>query len=493
MISVILRAQVALCLLVGASISAAVPLDDSPLGMTCYFYSAAARLEWQRKGGDWVDRSAMVYGSDHYSTNSIRRVSGQQEVKWDATELVREQLREGSQAAGIFLRAEKNDSGGIVNFFTREHPDPSVRPRLVLEWSNGSVVTLMPQADTYFSCPNHRSYGSEPILKAGGGHHAVLLFPLANPKSQTLKSATLILVSDKQFGKGALVALFRPSLPSSVSAPSEQGIAASFGQDRNIRSHPDVIYSADFESGFKSDLWKGFDKARRLDLTAADAGNRFEPLQGRALSVTIAKGFNSGLNAHLRFQDLADEPDEAYFRYYLRFGESWNPTVDGGKMPGFSGTYGRGGWGMRKSDGKNGWSARGAFFRQAGAQGAAGNLRGLGSYLYHANMGGTSGDTLGWSLGPSGFLEKNRWYSVEQHVRLNTPGKSDGVLRAWIDGQLVFERSNIRYRDTSDLKVESVWFNIYHGGVQPAPADMTLFIDNLVIARKYIGPMNRAK
>lgn len=26
-------------------------------------------------------------------------------------------------------------------------------------------------------------------------------------------------------------------------------------------------------------------------------------------------------------------------RYYLRFGDNWKPVVDGGKLPGFAGTY----------------------------------------------------------------------------------------------------------------------------------------------------------
>jgi len=31
--------------------------------------------------------------------------------------------------------------------------------------------------------------------------------------------------------------------------------------------------------------------------------------------------------------------------------------------------------------------------------------------------------------------------------------------------------------------------NVYYGCTAPAPTDLHLFIDNVVIARKYIGPM----
>lgn len=31
--------------------------------------------------------------------------------------------------------------------------------------------------------------------------------------------------------------------------------------------------------------------------------------------------------------------------------------------------------------------------------------------------------------------------------------------------------------------------NVYHGGMALSPSDQHLFIDNVVVARKYIGPM----
>jgi hypothetical protein len=61
-------------------------------------------------------------------------------------------------------------------------------------------------------------------------------------------------------------------------------------------------------------------------------------------------------------------------------------------------------------------------------------------------------------------------------------------LRVWIDGALAFSKKDIRFRDSAALKVESVWLNVYHGGVEKADRDLTLYIDNLVIARRYIGP-----
>jgi hypothetical protein len=198
---------------------------------------------------------------------------------------------------------------------------------------------------------------------------------------------------------------------------------------------------------------------------------------------------NLGLDLRYDFRKKGgSEPDEAYFRYYLRFANDWNPDLDGGKLPGFAGTYGRAGWGMRKSTGTDGWSMRGGFFVRPSGANPYRNHTSIGTYAYHADTSEPSGEPWRWPFGRLGALENNRWYSIEQHFKVNTPGKRDGVLRAWVDGRLVFERKGIRVRDVPELKVEGVWFNVYHGGIAPSPRDMHLYIDNVVIAKRYIGP-----
>ncbi len=74
-------------------------------------------------------------------------------------------------------------------------------------------------------------------------------------------------------------------------------------------------------------------------------------------------------------------------------------------------------------------------------------------------------------------------------MRLNVPGEKNGVLRAWIDGRLAFEKTDIRFRLTDKLKIEQIWMNWYHGGKLPSPHDQHIYIDNVVVAKQYIGPM----
>src|SRR5262249_50082232 len=176
---------------------------------------------------------------------------------------------------------------------------------------------------------------------------------------------------------------------------------------------------------------------------------------------------------------------EIYFRYYLKLDPDWKKASDGGKMPGISATYGKAGWGGRKVNGADGWSARG-HFRKPGSDATE-----IGYYCYHAHMQGQYGDVF--TFNPP--LQYDRWYCIEMHCKLNTPskegepGQKDGTLKAWIDGKPAFERTDLRFRDVARLKIESIWVNVYHGGTSLAPEDLHLYLDNLVIASKPLGPV----
>ena len=80
-----------------------------------------------------------------------------------------------------------------------------------------------------------------------------------------------------------------------------------------------------------------------------------------------------------------------------------------------------------------------------------------------------------------------------RHARMNTPGKNDGILRAWVDGKLAFEKTDVRMRDVDTLKIETVWINLYHGGTWAAATEDHLYIDDVVISRKYIGPVEESQ
>ncbi len=259
--------------------------------------------------------------------------------------------------------------------------------------------------------------------------------------------------------------------------------AASAGAAGLRRS--DVYFTCGFESDTWYEAWGLRRQPERADTVAADPARKFEPLRGKALRIKVDRGGHYGMSLQFHFRKrTGSEPEEVYFRYYLRFADDWDPAR-GGKLPGIAGTYGRAGWGGRRVNGRNGWSARGLF------RGQEGGKTPIGFYCYHADMKGRYGSEWLWDRAGLGHLENNRWYCIEQYAKMNRPGKNDGILRGWVDGRLAFAKSDVRMRDVASLKIETVWLNVYLGGSWTARSEHHLYIDNVVIARKHIGPAPR--
>ena len=203
-----------------------------------------------------------------------------------------------------------------------------------------------------------------------------------------------------------------------------------------------------------------------------------------SLRLSIRGDTHYGGSLSFRFAQAGmPEPEELYGRYYLRFGANWDPG-SGGKLPGPSGTYGRAGWGGRKVDGTDGWSARMGFKTSRVREGETQVY----FYTYHADMTGQYGSNFLWDIQNRGSLERERWYCIETYVKMNTPGGNDGVLRGWVDGELAMEKTDLRFRDVPGLKVERFWMNVYYGGTWSAPKDMDVYFDNVALSSAPIGP-----
>jgi hypothetical protein len=70
-------------------------------------------------------------------------------------------------------------------------------------------------------------------------------------------------------------------------------------------------------------------------------------------------------------------------------------------------------------------------------------------------------------------LPRGRWVSFAEEIKLNTPGKNDGVLRIWVDGELELEAENLSFRQNKSLKFTGVWADTHFvepGTVAWAPA-----------------------
>jgi hypothetical protein len=417
--------------------------------------------------------------------------NGERKFEWDVTGLLNNSPGTVGGPMTLVLRGIGEGDSGRISFHSREGQVGTVRPRLEIQLRSGSKKVLLAAADTFLDCTTNRSLGDRPNFSVGRGNVGLLGFNLGDLSPSDVKRAVLRLTTtNRQYG-AVEIGIYRLELPIvGLRTRPALGLAARYPQDRALGTDPGVLLFVDHETEAWRKVWqqhKGTFETVQLQARGNDAKSL-----GRVLQVTIPTGGVTGANLRYFFRKHAGgEPLELYARYYLRFDSSWNSRVEGGKLPGFAGTYNRAGWGGRQSDGTNGWSARGYFQRQPEPENPLHGFVSLGTNLAHADNKDQWGDTLMWSRNALGILERNRWYCIEQYVRMNDVGRANGVLRTWIDGEQAFEKTDITYRTVDTLKIEEFWLNVYHGGTRPTVSDQRLYIDNIVIAREYIGPMVR--
>lgn len=294
--------------------------------------------------------------------------------------------------------------------------------------------------------------------------------------------------SDEEKDRDADTATDGDAETGSSTVPDAESDVAQLPDDSHLDGRDDVVH----REGFEEDDWYAAWGLREAPQNTEIIRDGTSLTGDGHLRIRVVGGEHYGSSFGYDFADLGmDEPDEVYFRYALRLGPTWT-TQDGGggKLPGFGGTYGVAGWGGRPSHGTDGWSARGLFWQPDEGR-TEGDTR-IGYYCYHAEMTGTYGENWFWSggeIGADGVIERDRWYQVETYVKLNTPEQNNGILKAWVDGYPVYEKTDILFRDVDTLHVERVWFDLYYGGTWTAPADMYIDFDAAVIAWDYIGPI----
>lgn len=460
-----------------------IRIYDGPGGATCEFFDVALGLPWLSQGGDWIDATSAPRGTQAYGVVEVPPVAKPAPIEYDVTAM----LRDAAKAGGFVGFAISGAGGGETVLATRENKDPSLRPELVLEFASQSPIRLPPRADTFTDCTSNSSLGRQEIMRASGRQLAILDFDVATVPLERLAKARLVLHPTGLYGAAGRLALYRLGGRASEGRPPvKEGLAARGGENALERQR-DVLFVERFEQTGWSKHWSILSVRSGAERVPRPGGGA---AAGHALKVTIKTGVNLGLDLRYRFKDkLGSEPEEAYLRYYVFFPDVWVTPVDGGKLPGLAGTYGRAGWGGRTPDGYNGWNMRMLFRKQAPADHPMHDRVAVGTEATLPKVPDMRNEGyFVWPTAMGGVLEKNRWYCIEQYVKLNTPGRNDGVFRGWADGRLAFERTDLVYRNTHELKIEEAWMNVYHGGQQPTPQDISMYIDDVVIARQYVGP-----
>jgi len=113
-------------------------------------------------------------------------------------------------------------------------------------------------------------------------------------------------------------------------------------------------------------------------------------------------------------------------------------------------------------------------------------------YVYHVDQPTIYGEDFKWDDTPNGWaeLDSGVWYNFQHRIVMNTPGQNDGIIQAWLDGEMVLDAQNIRFRDTSTFKIDTLYFSTFFGGsseIWEAAKDEQAYYDDFVISTTPIG------
>jgi hypothetical protein len=247
---------------------------------------------------------------------------------------------------------------------------------------------------------------------------------------------------------------------------------AAFGAGASANtSSDDLLLQEDFESGDYEQNYTGAWRQGEYDGTTSQIAKD----GSSCLEVNIPAGNHYGMDAKYDPADAGDvdsPPQQLYQSYWVRFSESFHDAQDPrGKLPGIAMTETGAGYGS-KFDGVS-WSARGGFdWNDGGVQ--------LRYYIYNLDTDGQYGHQY---FGP--VVAPGEWHHIEQEAVLNTTSggsaNADGELRMWVNGQLAIDKLGVRFT-TEPERGCNAWFDIYHGGSDPASTDISLFFDDWKVA-----------
>ena len=220
--------------------------------------------------------------------------------------------------------------------------------------------------------------------------------------------------------------------------------------------------------------------------------------QGDGAVSRINTGAHWGSTGHWNTSSVGPEPEEMWMRYWIRFPVGFRvDSPDRGKLPGFAGLYSGNCRGGRPSTSSAPcWSARMSFQPVYAGDGLPTipydpdkvTRVGWYAYLLSSSGAGQDGQNLAWDPNLS-TLQHGRWYCIEGRVKMNSLGQSNGVLEGYVDGARAYQRANLTFRRSSEsqLKVRSLWFDVYYGGDGTSPTNNSILFDSLATGPERIG------
>lgn len=154
--------------------------------------------------------------------------------------------------------------------------------------------------------------------------------------------------------------------------------------------------------------------------------------------------------------------DAIVLSYAVRFDPEFD-FVRGGKLPGLYGGIPKSGGHI--PNGSDGFSTRAVWLENG--KGA------IYAYL-PTSLGMTKeGQKIGSLIGKGDWqFPVGKWMVVSHLVKLNEPDVDDGRITIWIDGVLVHDECELRFRDVPTLKINGIFFSTFFGGNDPSWATL---------------------
>jgi hypothetical protein len=281
------------------------------------------------------------------------------------------------------------------------------------------------------------------------------------------------------------------------------GIAARHPGDKGISNDPKVIFADDFESYQQSsDIDKRWDFISHASDTHITTDPKLAFHGKQALEFVIPQQTGEQSDGVDKF--ISPERDIVFLRYYAKFHAPFDVIGSSHNGAGISAHY----FSNRRAtpgipaNGTNKFLVNLENWRGDTLTPSPGHLN---LYVYHPEQRDNYGDhffpdgiVLPYSMTPFDFGKDfisrpmiitplDQWFCYELMVKANTPGKRDGRIAIWIDGKLVGDFQNLRFRDIESLKMDRAGV-CFHIKTNPK-GEAKKWFDNVVIADSYIGPM----
>ncbi|MCD6337865.1 MAG: hypothetical protein J7M29_00585 [Verrucomicrobia bacterium] len=269
--------------------------------------------------------------------------------------------------------------------------------------------------------------------------------------------------------------------------PSGFGLAARHPADQDICSNPAVIFADDFEEGRLPGRWDDARTPEALRLTDCSPEAPF--LGRRSLKVTALLRRNTGGGLTKWFPSAP----VLFVRFYVKFDTNCDYLHHFVTLRANKGLHGAARW--------SGFG--GAGLRPRGDERFSTALEPWGNWgrwpppgkwhfysYWHEMKPSRDGKWWGNSFQPESQppIPRGKWICAEFMLRHNTPGKADGEQAFWIDGKLMGRWSGINWRASPRLQANALTLETYVTDRWTKNETNIVWFDNVVIARRYIGP-----